>query len=198
MVALPQFVSDCARGMKFADALGPVSKKWKPGIGPHDERDVVRLVMDELKATWPDRYDRYVLEAAYPESSQSCDLCIGEPPAFEWAMEFRPFRMRGDNGQLPTGRDDVSKLLSPFAVQRSALTDCTKLAQSRLGEHKAIVIYAYEWDDLSSVEVIETFEFAASKRVQLGGRTQASFSGLMHPVHQHGTVYGWELVGLPS
>jgi hypothetical protein len=195
MVALPQFITDFAKGIELADALKPVSKKWQPGIGPHDERDVVRLVMERLSAQWPVLYGEYTREKVYPQSHQACDLCLGSAPEFEWAIEFKPLRMLGDNGDFPTGRDDVSKILSPFAKQRSALTDCTKLVNSGLGHQRAIVIYAYEWDDMPTQEVINLFEYAASKRVRIGERHEARFRDLIHPVHQQGTVYGWELIG---
>ena len=191
---LDQFVSDFAAGIQLADRKAPQSKQWRPGIGPHDERDVIRLVMQELGEQWPDRYGTYSIEVPYPASAQSCDLCLGNPPAYAWAFEIKALRLLGDKGHAGGGRDDVSKILSPYPQQRSALTDCAKLTSARLGDRQAIVIYAYDWPDFPALAVVEIFEMAATQRVTLGARVAHHFHGLIHPVHQQGSVYGWELL----
>ena len=141
---LDQFVHDFATGIQLADQKAPRSKQWQPGIGPHDERDVVRLVMQELGDARPDRYEPYETEVPYPASGQSCDLCLGRPPSYAWAIEIKALRMLGDKGHTGAGRDDVSKILSPYPQQRSALTDCAKLGSSNLGNRRALVMYAYD------------------------------------------------------
>jgi hypothetical protein len=47
-LALDKIVADFARGMADADARLPRSKQWQPGIGPHDEKDLIRLVVAEM------------------------------------------------------------------------------------------------------------------------------------------------------
>ena len=149
--------------------------------------------MDEMVAFNPAAYTGYITEEKYPESSSRCDLCLGEAPDFDWAIEAKALRMLGDRGVVP-GRDDVSKILSPFEVQSSALTDCTKLAGSTLGRRKAILIYAYDFPDYPMMNVIEAFELLANLRTQMGKRNVAPFSGLIHPVHKEGAVFAWELL----
>ena len=193
MLELQQIVKDFAKGIELAHVKAPQSKNWRRGIGPHDEIEVIRLVMTELAARLPERYTAHEREVLYPGTRQACDLCIGEAPDFSWAIEFKALRMLGDKGHTGTGRDDVSKILSPYPQQRSALTDCLKLSSSGLGHRQALIIYAYDWEEFPAESVIEIFEFAANRWVRLGDRLSYPFSGLIHPVHQEGTVYGWEL-----
>jgi hypothetical protein len=40
---------------------------------------------------------------------------------------------------------------------------------------------------------IEAFEALASQRVILSQRHQAAYNHLLHPVHQRGHVYAWEI-----
>ncbi|HIA04999.1 MAG TPA: hypothetical protein EYN66_24390 [Myxococcales bacterium] len=101
MIQLDAFVRDFARGLELADAKAPVSKKWQPGIGPHDEQDVVRLVMEEVVELKPGEYQPFVREQKYPESKNTCDLCFGQGQDFEWAMEVKALRMLGDRGVVP-------------------------------------------------------------------------------------------------
>lgn len=42
--------------------------------------------------------------------------------------------------------------------------------------------------------VIEQFEILASQKVVLGPRAEHHFDHLVHPVHEHGRVFGWELL----
>ena len=69
--------------------------------------------MMELAARFPQLYTAHEREVLYPGTRQSCDLCIGEAPDFSWAIEFKALRMLGDKGHTGTGRDDVSKIISP-------------------------------------------------------------------------------------
>ena len=139
-VTLDLIVSDCARGMEMADARRPAYKTYQPGLGPHTEPLTVALVMAELAAAWPERYTAHKRGVPYADGTrQACDLCLGRPPGWEWAIEVKMIRMMGDNAKpndnLPT------HILSPYPQHRSALTDCAKLAGSALGERKAILMY---------------------------------------------------------
>ena len=100
-------------------------------------------------------------------------------------------RFRGDNNK--SNDNMLLHLLSPYAKHRSAVTDCVKLGNSGFSQRKAILIYGYEYDDTPLAEAIEAFEVLARRRVDLGPRIEASFDNLIHPVHQSGFVYGWEL-----
>jgi len=87
-------------------------------------------------------------------------------------------------------------ILSPYPEHRSALTDCEELARSRLPGRKAIVIYGFDHAGWPLDPAIDAFETLAAKRAQLGQRCSAAFSGLVHPVHAEGRVFGWELLAL--
>jgi hypothetical protein len=100
-------------------------------------------------------------------------------------------RLYGDNGKLNDNM--LMHILSPYPEHRSALTDCQKLIQSGLRGRKAIVIYAYESAQFPTAPAIKAFELLAGDAVRLSERATASFRGLMHPVHQSGVVFGWEI-----
>ena len=138
------------------------------------------------------RYSSYRLGVPYADGTrQACDVCLGAPVPWEWAIEVRMLRFMGDNGKLNDNM--VMHILSPYPEHRSALTDCTKLVASQLGTHKAIVIYGYDYPDWPMDPAIEAFETLASQRVKLASRAVASFDGLIHPVHQRGRVFGWQV-----
>src|SRR5207247_1868611 len=96
-------------------------RTYQPGIGPHSENAAIRLALAEMK----DRsWQQFI---PYPALlRQKCDLGIGSP--LEWVIEIKMARFRGDNGKP----DDTAlkDLLSPYESDRSALTDCVKLANS--------------------------------------------------------------------
>jgi hypothetical protein len=192
-ITLEMIVTDFARGMEMADARRPAYKTYQPGLGPHTEPLTVALVTAELAAAWPERYAAHKRGVPYVDGTrQACDLCLGRPPGWGWAIEVKMLRLMGDNAKpndnLPT------HIRSPYAVHRSAVTDCTKLAQSGLGEHKAILIYGYAYPQFPLEPLVEAFEALAGRQVRLGGRSTATFQGLIHPVHRHGAVFGWEVL----
>ena len=151
------------------------------------------LIMQALAAEPRSSYaGKYVESVSYPGDSRSkCDLCLGHEEPFEWAIELKMARMLGDNGK--PNDNLVMHLLSPYDSHRSALTDCTKLAASSLGDRRAVVIYGYEADAYPLEPLVAAFETLATSAVRLGTRQQAAFGGLVHPVHREGSVYGWEV-----
>jgi len=114
---------------------------------------------------------------------------IGEPP--EWAIEIKMARPNGDNGKP----DDTSikDMLSPFASDRSAVTDAAKLAGSPIAPRRAILIYGFDDPRRPLAVMVEAFELLASARVRLGPRQAAPLESLVHPVHSSGSVYAWEV-----
>ena len=100
-------------------------------------------------------------------------------------------RLMGDNGK--PNDNMLSHILSPYPTFRSALTDCTKLATSKLQGRRAVLIYGFDYTDLPMDPAIEAFELLAAARVRLGQRVVAGYSELVHPVHQAGRVFGWEI-----
>ena len=149
---LESIVADFAAGLKAADSRRPHAvnarsgQPYSPGIGPHTEVQTIRLVVDELLVAYGPRYTGQIsLEVPYPAAPRSkCDLCLGQPPDWDWAIEVKMLRLMGDNGK--PNDNILMHLLSPYAQHRSALTDCTKLLNSGLRGRKAILIYGYDYD----------------------------------------------------
>jgi len=77
--------------------------------------------------------------------------------------------------------------------RRHALTDCSKLAAAAGPARKAVVIYGFDAPSRPLGLAIEAFEALAKRSVSLGARITAPYSGLVHPVHQQGAVFGWEV-----
>lgn len=196
---LDELVADFAVGLKHADARRPVAvnvrskEPFQPGIGPHTEAQTVELVTAELAALKPSIYAGKVgLAVPYPEAArQKCDLCLGRPGSWEWAIEVKMLRILGDNGKA---NDNIlMHIFSPYPAHRSALTDCWKLASTTLAPRRGVLIYGYDADGWPLDPAIEAFEVLASRQVRLGMRQRATFTALVHPVHASGQVFAWEL-----
>jgi hypothetical protein len=168
-------------------------EKYQPGIGPHPETQAVELMAAELMALDPAAYaGRLELGVPYPGSSrQKCDLCIGSAPAWEWCVEVKMLRLMGDNGK--PNDNMLMHILSPYAKDRSALTDCRKLVDSGLPGRKSVVIYGFDYPGLPMDPAIEAFELLARTTCKLSVRAVASYTDLVHPVHGAGRVFGWEV-----
>ena len=165
----------------------------QPGIGPHPETQAVNLIVSELVRLSPSRYgDHLHVGVPYPVGRQKCDLCVGAAPAWEWAVEIKMLRLMGDNGKANDNM--LMHILSPYANDRSALTDCLKLTESGLPGRKAIVIYGFDYPNLPMDPAIEAFEVLARRWVGLSAREVGSYQNLVHPIHRAGRVFGWEIV----
>lgn len=83
-------------------------------------------------------YGGLACRVPYAGARQVCDVVL----ANEWMIEVKMARFYGDNNKP----DDTSlkDFLSPFDVDRSALTDCSKLAAFTRPERRAIVIYGFD------------------------------------------------------
>jgi len=198
-IALATIVEDFATCIKLADAGRPQAvnirskEPFQAGIGPHSEAQVVKLVTDEMVVYQPQLYEGSVsIGVPYPESPrQKCDLCVGDPSEWKWAIEIKMLRFLGDNGKL---NDNIlMHILSPYPEHRSALTDCMKLSASSLSRSKAIVIYGFEHDMWPLEPAIEAFEILAQAKVGLSQRYSTMFENLVHPIHARGKVFGWQL-----
>jgi hypothetical protein len=192
-ISLRDFVEQFAAALNAADAKGPSAvsprsgRVYQPGIGPHPEDRAVDLIVSELEQARPEW--RIALRRCYPGSKQTCDMLLGDPP--EWAVEIKMSRPNGDNGKP----DDtaVKDILSPFAADRSALTDCSKLAESGIAPRRAILIYGFDDPRRPLNEMITAFETLANSRVALSPRCEAKIGPLVHSVHRTGSVFGWEI-----
>src|SRR2546422_2143717 len=169
---LADFVRDFAAALTAVDARRPVftsrtGRVYQPGIGPHSEDRAVDLILGELRTAAPQAYGSLVCRMPYEASRQTCDVVL----AGEWMIEMKMARFYGDNNKP----DDTSlkDLLSPFDVDRSALTDCTKLAAADGPARKAIVIYGFDAPSRPLAVAIEAFETLARRLVQLSARITA-------------------------
>jgi hypothetical protein len=199
-IDLATIVEDFALCLKRADSRRPQAinirskETFQAGIGPHSESQVVKLVANEMTLYKPEHYkDSIATSVPYPESPrQKCDFCIGNAPLWDWAIEVKMLRFLGDNGKL---NDNIlMHILSPYPEHRSALTDCTKLSISQLGKSKAILIYGFEHDEWPLGPAIQAFEILANAQIGLGPRCVAGYDDLIHPIHAHGKVFGWQLL----
>lgn len=196
---LETVVNDFAMAFQKADAKQPSATNvrsgiaFQPGLGPHTEAKTVELVMLEAEKMYPERYaGRVSLGVSYPNASRRrCDLCLGKSPSWEWVIEVKMLRFFGDNGKL---NDNIlMHVLSPYTEHRSALTDCEKLVQSELLGKKAVLIYGFDHREWPLDPAIDAFELLAGSRVELGDRYTASFQDLVHPIHNKGRVFAWEV-----
>ena len=197
-LTLDSFISDFAAAIGRTDAKRPVAcnarsgAPYQCGIGPHTESATTDLVLAEMKTDWPERYSRVVREVCYPGNTrQRCDLCIGEDPAWDWCIEVKMLRLMGDNGK--PNDNMLMHILSPYPADRSALTDCEKLAVSGLQGRKAIVLFAYEYPNYLCEPAVRAFELLASNRAVLGQRITIPFDGPHSSCSRAGYVYGWEI-----
>lgn len=199
-MTLEELVADFAIGIQLADARKPVAVNRRSGdpflrgIGPHSEEQTIQLVMSELAALKASAYaNQFGLGVPYPEfPRQRCDLCLGHAPQWDWGIEVKMLRILGDNGRANDNM--LMHIFSPYPAHRSAVTDCWKLAQTRLARRRGILIYGYDAEQWPLEPAISAFEVLASSVARLGPRKQARFSGLVHPVHASGCVFAWELV----
>jgi hypothetical protein len=197
-MTLDELVADFAVGLMAADRKAPRAinqrskEQFQPGIGPHTEAETIRLVMEDLRQISPVAYGKFERNVPYPKAPlQKCDLVI-HAEEFTWFVEVKMLRLVGDNGKLNDNM--LMHILSPYPQHRSALTDCEKLAGSGFSGRKAIFIYGYAHKDWPAAPAIQAFEALARLRVQLSARAQSDFVGLCHPIHQNGSVFGWELL----
>lgn len=194
---LGRFVTEFAAAIAAADARQPQwvsttsGKTYAPGIGPHTETQTVLLAMAELKERSPSLFADYRVSVPYPaKARQKCDLVL-RAEGTEWALEIKMLRFMGDNGK--PNDNILMHILSPYPAHRSAVTDTTKLLNSGFTGRKGIVIYGFDYPLWPMDPAIESFELLASARVRLGPRETAGFDNLVHPIHQRGRVFGWEV-----
>src|SRR5262245_19073652 len=107
-------------------------------------------------------------------------LCIGKAPDWESAIEIKMLRLMADNAK--PNDNMLMHILSPYAVHRSAVTDCPNLARvlqffsaprahalcAAREDAMVLITPPFQWDP-----AIEAFEVLARRLVQLGQRETA-------------------------
>jgi hypothetical protein len=197
-LSLGEVVSDFADAFKAVDETRPQggsrTRTYRPGIGPLTEADAVSRALQYLKESKRSSYYREASPKRYPNSRQQCDLVIPT----EWAIEFKLLRPFGDNGVEAEHWSENA--LHPYPGNVSSIGDSFKLIESGFPERKAIVTFCYEHSPplIDTTVAIESFEAIAKQAVgiKLGARQSAEFGSLIHPVHQQGKVFGWQVHGL--
>jgi hypothetical protein len=195
---LSEVVSDFADAFKAVDETRPQgasrTRTYRPGIGPLTEADAVNRALQQLKEGTRSSYYLDASPKRYPSSRQQCDVVI----AREWAIEFKLLRPFGDNGAEAEHWSENA--LHPYPGNVSAIGDSIKLIESGFPERKAIIIFGYEHSPplIDITIAIESFQAIAKQVVgiELGRRQSAAFGPLIHPVHQQGRVFGWQVLGL--
>jgi hypothetical protein len=86
----------------------------------------------------------------------------------------------------------VKYLLSPYPADRSAATDCVKLAKENLPCRKAMLICGFEVTERPLDLAIAAFETLVRTQVRLSGRHERAFGPLVNPFHTSGRLVGWE------
>lgn len=199
VITLRQHAEAFAAAMYTVDAGRPVAlnrrskQPYLPGIGPHTERDTVRLVAHALEQVdASSRQVRLRLEDPYPNNPRTkCDLVVGADPTPDWAVEAKMLRLLGDNGK--PNDNMLMHVISPYPKHRSAITDCLKLAGTSLAARKCLLIFAYDHPEWPARPALDAFEVLVERRVVLLDRADALTGALVHPVHKAARVAAWEI-----
>ena len=188
-------MGNLSQGIGRADAALPVALNkrsgvaYQAGIGPHTESETTTLALAAVADAMP----AIQREVPYPTIPRSrCDLVISEGEG--WAIEIKMLRLMGDNGK--PNDNMLMHILSPYPAHRSALTDCTKLRESGFATRVAVVIFGYDYPDWPMDPAIEAFTVLAGLTARLEPCEPATFDNLVHPVHQRGRAFGWEVLPL--
>src|SRR5712692_791418 len=193
-IDLQQIVVNFAEAFAAIDATAFNDRYNVPGIGSFNESEIVARVVSELQRRHPEAYSDCRREVVYPNTAQRCDLCFGNAPDWQWALEVKAVRFLRSNGDLEN--TTITCLISPYDEDGSALSDCRKLAASGLGVRKAVLVYGFDYPNRKPPRLLDSaitvFENLAQAQVSLGPRHTAEFAGLRHPWHKQGRVFAWE------
>ena len=196
VMKLEQIVCDFALAMEAVDHRRPqassrrvATRQYRPGIGPFAEDEAVAMTAAQMRATNDATYLN-ARQRRYPSGSQTCDLTLGELP--DWAIEVKLARVGRDNGTYEDAA--IKKILSPYADDRSAVTDCVKLARSGFAGKQAVLIYGFEVPGRPLSWLIDAFEAVAAQHVLLSTRAEAPLRNLVHPIFASGGVFAWEVL----
>ena len=174
-----------AEALEWIDRSGEAFKAFKPGVGPYGEPQLVRKAVGYLR-------ERHPAEFGGAVTRREPDVLVPD----RWALEFKIVRPYGDNGE--PAEHWSQNLLHPYDDNTSALGDSLKLQRLRLPVRKGVVVFAYSHipPRVDIALLVRCFELIAAKAlgIKLGPRCEATISGLVHPVHQQATVYGWEVL----
>ncbi len=183
MISLHEIVEDVADALVIVDRSGQHFRSFKPGVGPHGEPQLMKLIVSHLNTI-----------AGYQGSActrRTPDVLIPK----QWAIEFKITRPFGDNGKQ--AENWSVNLLHPYRGNVSTIGDCYKLIELDGSERLATAVIGYEHDPpkIRLDPLVDAFETVSriSLGIPLSERVEAKRTGLVHPEHQSLRVFAWEL-----
>lgn len=171
--------------MAYIDQQAPQNGKFRPGIGPLREPQLVGKIKD---------YFNQHLNEQYPNTTTQRlpDFLISG----QWAVEFKIVRPFGNNGG-PAQHWSI-RLLHPYPGNKSLLGDIYRLQEFNPEVRKAVIAITYEHEDpiINLAPLLDSFELIARQicNFQISDRHQVAIPNLIHPVHQTAKIYGWEIL----
>jgi hypothetical protein len=167
-------------------------ERWQPGLGAFEEERQLELLVTALRETGDWTVER---EAAYPNSSQRCDLVV-EAGGRRIPFEAKLLRFRRDNGDREPNA--FGTVFDPSS--NSLVADARKLARSGFAAPCGLLGLYYErandgppTGDVATLAEKVCLDIGFWFDIDVRTRTIERFEGLRHPVHQRGAVVTWEL-----
>ena len=191
---LKNFVEDFAKSMEVMDKVLPpavnvrTKEEYEKGIGPYQETLLIAHVVGNMVSNNQELYSNVKLEVKYPKQRGRCDVVIND----NLFIEVKALRKMRNNGTQEEFL--VNHILSPYANDRSFLTDTKKLLDSGFEGEKAVVFYGYDYDEAPLDILVGCYELIANRYFcKFKEQHEQSFEGLIHPVHKRGKVKGYLL-----
>lgn len=167
--------------LKQFDAEFPRFKRFRPGIGPFGEPQLVRSIAEALTA-----------RGIRSRTRVTPDLDIED----DIAVEFKIVRPYGDNGK--EAENWTVNLLHPYEGNTSLIGDAVKLSKLPDYTQKFLFVIGYEHEPakISLDPLLSSFEVLMREvvHVHIGERNEQVRLGLVHPEHQVLRCISWELI----
>ena len=180
VVQLAELVTIVADILKDFDTESPIHKRFKPGIGPFGEPQLVKEIASRLKK-----------QGFTARTRRTPDLEIGTT----WAIEFKIIRPFGDDGKL--AENWSQNLLHPYEGNTSLIGDALKMKGSREHKRRCLLAICYEHDPpkIDLEPLISSFEIISNAilEIPLSGRIEERRRELVHPTHQTLRCVAWQL-----
>ena len=193
---ISEFISHFAKCIEIVDAKAPQASnarkpdiKYSPGIGPFQEKKLIKMVTDEMK-NQNQIFNSIVTEEKYPNLSRKKLDIYWQSDENNYFIEAKAMRRLRNNG---TPEEFIMvDLLSPYEGDGSVLGDIKKLLNSGFQGKKVIMIYGYDYDEWPLDIAIDCFEVLAERHFcKFSEKYQHKFNNLIHPHHKKGEVYAW-------
>ena len=167
--------------MKCFDSEHPTHKRFKPGIGPIGEPQLVGEIARGLTK-----------QGIQSQTHRTPDL----DAQGLWAIEFKVVRPFGDNGN--EAENWSQNLLHPYEGNVSLIGDALKLVSLNDFHRKCLVMVGYEHSrpKISLEPLLHSFEVISRSvmNIPLGNRIEERRDDLVHPEHQVLRCVGWEVM----